>query len=118
MPGYDRAQINSTPLRIAVGPSGADTLVVVQQFNPLGAHVQAALSGVYTASPPENSIRMLVQSSTQDIRFRLDGGNPTSALGFLLKAGNPPIILPCQPTQVVKFIEVVAGAIIDIQYGY
>jgi hypothetical protein len=119
MPGYDKAHINSIPLRIAVGPSGADTLVVIQQFSPLGSHAQVtSLSTVYTANPPENCIRSLVQASVQDVRFRLDGGSPTSSLGFLLRAGSPPIILPCQPGQTIKFIEVVAGAVLDLQFGY
>jgi len=117
--GLGKAQINSIPLRILGGESGQDTLVVVQVFTFLGSHVQVAdLSSVYEANPPVDACRMLAQAFTQDVRFTLDGTDPSSTKGFQLKEGTPPIMLPLNTSTPPKFIAEVAGATLEIQYGY
>jgi len=119
MSGTGKSFINAIPLRILSGESGADTLMVVQVFTFLGSHTQVSdLSSVYEADPPNDAVRMLVQAFTQDVRFTLDGTDPSSTKGFQLKEGTPPIMLPINPSTPPKFIEEVSGATVEIQYGY
>lgn len=85
-------------------------------YLPAGAaHTSnSSLSSAVSITTPMGSEGLLVQALTQNIRFTIDGTTPTSTLGFQLKAGDPPVLIPVAPGTVLKFIEETATA--NLQY--
>ena len=53
----------------------------------------------------------------QNVRYTLDGTTPTASKGFLLKAGDPPVIIPITSGMLVKVIEEAASADLQYQWG-
>jgi hypothetical protein len=89
-----KAMAASLPVTIASDQSAVNTelpLVIV------GAHVQNTdLDVVVEITVPAGARQWLVQCQTKDVRFTLDGSTAaTAAVGFLLKADAPPVIVPC-----------------------
>jgi hypothetical protein len=95
------------------------TLNVQEKFDPSGAHTQnATLNAAVTLTPPNaNSRSLLMQCTGQNVRFTLDvtGTTPTATVGFLLYAGEPPLLVRVSST--VKVIEVAATATLIYQWG-
>lgn len=87
-------------------------------FNPIGAHAEdTTVSSATTLTTPSGATKILLQALTQNVRFTLDGTTPTASLGFQLKAGDPPIIIPLKAGQSVILIEETASATIEYQFG-
>lgn len=87
-------------------------------FRPVGAHTSnAALSGVVTLTPPAGATMLMLQTTSQNIRVRLDGGSPSSTIGFQIKAGDPPTIVDTSGLSSVTAIEEAASATIQYQWG-
>jgi hypothetical protein len=89
----------------------------LSNFIPVGAHAQRNdLSAVKTITPVAglNADVVMLQCQTQNVRFTLDGTDPTTSKGFLLKAGDPPILV--RPAT-LKAIEVTTTAVMDTQWG-
>jgi len=87
-------------------------------FFPLGAHSDGlAISTAQTLMPPGSASKLLIQALTQNVRYTLDGTTPTSSLGFQLKAGDPPLVLPINAAVTVKVIEEAATADLEYQWG-
>lgn len=83
-----------------------------QQVTPLSSAVGLTAPTGYTL----NAIgRVLVQAVGQNVRFRLDGTNPTTSVGHLLTAGDPPISIDCGIAN-AKFIETTSGATLEVTY--
>lgn len=110
------ANLGGSFIRVKQGPSGSYILMVQESFEPVDAHVSQALSGVYSPTIPDDATKCLVQAITQNVRFTLDGTNPTSSAGFRITAGDPPMVMPV--TDNVKFIEETSGAVLQLQWGY
>jgi len=66
-------------------------------FNPIGNHAQATVTTVaQTLSPVVGADKIMLQDSgTIDARYVVGGTvAPTTAKGFVLKADDPPIVVP------------------------
>jgi hypothetical protein len=88
-------------------------------FTPVGAHNSGlAISSAVSLTIPAGASKLMIQALTQNVRFTLDGTAATTSLGFQLKAGDPPVIIPLAPlTPVVKVIEETATASLQYQFG-
>lgn len=99
----------------------SNTFVNPYPFTPAAnqPHVQlAAIAGVFELTIPQHVAEIMIQSNTQDSRYTLDGTNPSATFGFVLTAGNDPIIIPIVGGRTrIKVIEETNGAVIEYQYG-
>ena len=87
-------------------------------FVPVGAHTQnGSLSSVVSITVPGDATQWLAQAQTQNVRFTLDGTTATTTLGFQIKAGEAPMVVPVVGGQVIKVIEETATAVLDYQFG-
>lgn len=95
-------------------------LVTAESFIPLEGvvHYQYTLGVNYLElNIPLNCETILVQAIAQNIRYTLNGHNPTTASGFQLKAGDPPRLLRVGKGSKFKFIRETSGAILELEYG-
>ena len=83
----------------------------------IGAHSQDSVDAVVTLVPPANARRLIVQAVGQNVRFTLDGTNPTAALGFRLYPNQEPTHVAVLPDMTLKFIEEMVGGSIEYQWG-
>ena len=92
---------------------------VVLPFKPVGAHTQVATGAtVQSITVPPGACQWMVQTQTQNVRFTLDGATAaTTTVGFLLVANAVPVIIPCYPKQVIKWIETTTTAVLDYPFG-
>lgn len=91
--------------------------VQANAFSPKGSHTEnASLSGVVTIVNAGDCDVVIVQAFTQNIRYTLDGSSPDANTGFQLKAGDPPLSIPCRYCT-VKVIEEAATAVLQYQKG-
>lgn len=79
------------------------------------------VTGLDTAKAPTIPIGtgwLMVQAESQNVRYRMDGDNPTASVGNIIYAGDPPAWFPVsQTTQaLLKFIEEAASAKLNIHY--
>lgn len=74
------------------------------------------ISGATTLTPPTGATHLLIQALTQNVRYTLDGTAPTASLGFQLRAGDPPVIIPIGAGIVVKVIQELATASLQHQW--
>ncbi len=92
-------------------------LVKVLQFNPIGAHNDGLnIAAVAELAAPVGANKIMFQALDQNVRFTLDGTDPTTTLGFQLVAGDPPVILTIESRATIKVIEEAATA--DLQYQW
>lgn len=78
-----------------VQPVDADGNPVDAIFDAVGEHTgNTDISGAVTLTKPAGATAILIQTITQNLRFRLDGVNPTVTVGFQLKAGDMPVLIP------------------------
>lgn len=99
------------------GPSQG---VFIAPFNPLGDHESRILDTATVYSPgdqPKNAMFILVQAITANIRFTLDGSDPTATVGFQIVAGDPAVIIPLAKNTVLNFIAEAANAVLQYQWG-
>ncbi len=59
----------------------------------------------------------MIQALTQNVRFTLDGTNPTATSGLQIKAGDPPMIIPVGASAILKVIQETATASLQFQWG-
>jgi hypothetical protein len=84
-------------------------------FSPKGSHTESsALSSATTIVNPGDCDAVIVQAFVQNIRYTLDGSAPDLDTGFQLKAGDPPLSIPCRYCT-VKVIEEAATAKLQYQ---
>lgn len=96
------------------------TSIKIAPFNPYGNHVSVILSATVSYSVqarPKGASLILVQATTQNIRFRLDGVAPTTTVGFQIVKSDPAIIIPIGSNSKPMFIAETAGAILNYQWG-
>jgi hypothetical protein len=88
-------QILDTPFKPIRGPN-------LPGGTPGGGHkttASMALS-VYTLAIPIGAAWLMVQALAQNVRYTLDGTNPSAASGFQLKAGDPPRLIALAPNTI------------------
>ena len=93
--------------------------VVSQIFNfrALGAHSSGAtISSATVLTIPAGASGILIQTFTQNVRYTLDGTIPTSAVGFQLKAADPPVFIPLDSDVIFTVIEEAATAVLQYQF--
>lgn len=89
---------------------------VLAGFVPVGAHTSTTLTGsVTTLSVDSRATGVLIQAETQNVRYTLDGTNPTTSNGFVLTAGADPIIIPKNSDITIKVLRQTSGAVIQYQ---
>ena len=89
--------------------------ITINPYLPVGSHTSnSSLSSAVSITTPVNSSGILAQALTQNIRFTIDGTTPTASLGFQLKAGDPPVLIPVIGGTVINFIQETATA--NLQY--
>ena len=71
-------------------------------------------SAVTLGSVPANSVIVMIQAETQNVRWRDDGTNPTAAIGMLLEAGDT--LVYNGDLAAIKFIEVTASASLNVSF--
>ncbi len=76
------------------------------------------VTGLTTATAltvPANSVSAIIQVDVADVRWRMDGVNPTATVGNLMAIGDR-LKFNDAELALLKFIEVDSGAILNIQY--
>lgn len=87
-------------------------------IEPVGAHVSAPdISSATTLTAPDGATKLLAQALTQNVRFTLDGSAPTASRGFLLAAGDPPVVIPLGSGTTIKVIQESATADLEYQWA-
>jgi len=89
-------------------------------FKPLNGEPHRAYTintTLFVYNVPKQCNCVAVQALAQNIRFTVDGTNPTTASGFQLKAGDPAIKIEIADTVTLKFIGEASGAILQLQAG-
>ena len=95
-----------------------DLLNAVFWWTNCGSYTQyTAITSATTLTAPALGVKVMLQNtSTLDIRYRTDGGDPTTSVGFLLRKDDGPRVIPINlgDTLVVIGAE---GAILETQWG-
>lgn len=86
-------------------------------MRPIGNHTRVAdVSSVVTI---ENSnaktLKLWIQVEDQPVRYRVDGSDPTSTVGFLLAASEW-IVLTVPSDNSVKLLETTSAAVLQYQW--
>lgn len=90
---------------------------VFEEFEETGAHINRNdLASAQTLSVPAGATLLLVQCETQNVRLRFDGTAPTASVGFVVKAGNDPVVYRVNDETVIKAIEVATTAVLNGQF--
>lgn len=89
-------------------------------FVPIGAHndgsdISSAVDLIDTR--PAGATKIIVQTVGQNIRYTLDGTNPTATKGFRIRADDPPFIITLAGVNSLKIIEEAATADFQYQWG-
>lgn len=88
------------------------------RFAPWGSHNDGLdISSAQVLTIPTGSRKIMIQALTQNVRFTLDSTTPTASKGFQLYAGDPPLVIPIDPTTTFTVIEETATADLQIQFG-
>lgn len=85
-------------------------------FEVRNSHTVLATSTIRSLTVPATANGVILQADGEDIRFTLDGTDPTTSLGFLLKNGSLPLRLDVAPGVVLKFLQNAASA--NLQYQF
>lgn len=89
---------------------------VDKPFTPVGAHTQVTtLGSAVVLDPPAGATRILLQTVTQNIRYRLDGVNPVANVGFRQTPTDGPVTIECPGG--IRVIQESPSATIDYQWG-
>ena len=84
---------------------------------PVGAHNSGAtISSATEITIPSGARYVRIQTLTQNVRYTLDGTDPTASSGFQLKAGDPPITLYVETGVTLKVIQETSGAVLQYQF--
>lgn len=104
-------------------PSSAETYLEkiskrMLSFLPRDEHHSVTdLSSVVSLDNPNGSNKLMIQVLTQNLRFTLDGSDPSATHGFQLQKNQNPIVIPVSDAVIVKVIEETASASMEYQWG-
>lgn len=65
---------------------------------------------------PTKAPFVLIQTTTKNVRYTLDGTTPTTSSGFVLTAGNDPVVIPVTGN-ILTVIEEAATADLQFEFG-
>ncbi len=100
------------------GDYGPDVPLWEMGFNPVGAHnADSSGSVARTLLPVAGATKVLLQATTQNIRFTIGNTTPTATVGFRLTAGEVPLVVPLSPNTVIQWIQETATATLQSQFG-
>lgn len=90
--------------------------------NPLNPASPVDISSARIISPGNFGIsdpvdKVLVQTTTQDVRFTLNGTTPTATTGFELKITDAPLLIMLTDGVILTVIEEAATARFNFQFG-
>jgi hypothetical protein len=89
-------------------------------FNPIGAHGGGTTFSLLTAvviPRPEGATKLRLQAFTQNVRYTLDGSDPSATRGFQLAAAATPLIILYEENTEITVIQESATAEIQFQWG-
>jgi hypothetical protein len=99
-------------------------VVINDIFTPVGNHIAGTdISSATVIMPGDMGVnlpadKVIIQTTTQNIRYTLDGTAPTPTVGFQLKATDPPKQIIIRNGEVtLTVIEEVGGAVLQVQFG-
>jgi hypothetical protein len=91
-------------------------VAVIETSTPVGSHTSnGTLGSAVTLTKPAGANVIIIQCTGQNVRYTLDGTTPTTTVGFLLVADQPPVKMPVGGAA-VKVIQVSATATIQYQW--
>lgn len=86
-------------------------------MNTVGSHsTDNSLDTVNTYNVPARATHIVIGATSQNVRITLDGTAPSTTIGFLIKAGEEPVMLPVENQGAVKAIEVASAATVNYQF--
>lgn len=84
---------------------------------PLGYEQITDLSAAVGLTVPSGTAYAVIQTSTQAVRWRDDGTNPTATVGMrLIVTGGDKLVYTSSGIKALRFIEEVAGAVLNVSY--
>ena len=85
-------------------------------YAPVGDHTSDDdLGAALLLEKPAGASQIILQALDQNIRFTLDGSDPTATHGFQLAAGSAPVVIAV-PGAGIKVIQEAAGAKLQRQW--
>ena len=98
--------------------SEQDILNMALWWKNSGSHTQyTAITDATTLTTPSGAVKAMLQNtSTLDVRYRLDGGDPSITEGFLLQKTDGPRVVPVNIGDTLIVIGAV-GAVLEVQWG-
>lgn len=86
--------------------------------NVLGFEQVTGLSAVKTLTIPTGTRKAIISAEGQNVRYRLDGTDPTASVGTLIVAGgeSEEITVEGGLSASAKFIEVTTSATLSVHY--
>ena len=92
--------------------------VVELYFTPVASHNSGlTITTGTTLTPPSGASKLLIQTLTQNVRYTLEGTVPTASVGFQLRAGDPPVIIPIGVNTTIKVVQEAATASLQYEWG-
>jgi len=90
--------------------------VTYKPLQPVGSHTSYSVSSATPITVPAGANALLIQATGQNVRLRLDGVAPTTGVGFHIRAGDPPVLLPVFPGMAVPIaLQETATATLEVQ---
>lgn len=87
-----------------------------ESYTAIGSHSSGeSISSAKSFAKPDGANAIIAQAIAQNARFRIDGGTPTTAIGFRITAGNDPILIAV-PGASISFIEEAATCTLQYQW--
>lgn len=87
-------------------------------MTPVGDHTSDNdIAAAKTLTPPATATALLIQATAQNVRYTLDGADPTTSSGFLLRSDDQPLVIDLGPGMTIKVIEESATATVEYQWG-
>lgn len=95
-----------------------DILNLALWWTRSGSHTQyTAITSATTLTPPSGANKVMMQNtSTVNVRYRLDGEDPTTSVGFLLQQSDGPRVVPVNVGDTLIVIGE-DGAVLDLMWG-
>jgi hypothetical protein len=93
---------------LGTGTGGAGTYIASQTCTSSGASLT-------TVGPPNGATAVLFQAETQNVRWRDDGGAPTTTVGMLMTTTAAPLMYS-GPVANIRVISATAGAALDAAF--
>jgi len=87
-------------------------------FVVIGSHTRnSSLAQAVTLSGDNGGHIVMIQALEQNVRYTLDGTDPTATVGFRLVADQPPVLIDTATVIELRVVEEVADAEIQYQWG-